>query len=148
MTCEQWEPLLSMYLDGELSASDVSRLEGHLDICGSCREELASFRELSGMLTTRPEPDPFFLTRFRVRRGEEMGVEGTFHNWKRLAVRLLPLAVAALLGAAAAVWLSVDEAGLVELEARQLGDGFVMAAGEEPYPVLNIALEPFPGGEQ
>jgi anti-sigma factor RsiW len=137
-----------MYLDGELSASDVSRLEKHMDVCESCREELASFRELSGMLTTRPEPDPFYLTRFRARRDEELGGEGALQPWRRLAVRLLPFAVAALLGAVAAVWLSVDEAGLVELEARHLGDGFVMAAGEEPYPVLNIALEPFPGGEQ
>jgi anti-sigma factor RsiW len=137
-----------MYLDGELSASDVSRLEGHLDACESCREELASFKELSGMLTTHAEPDPYFLTRFRARRDEELGAEGAFQPWRRFAVRLLPFAVAALLGAAAAVWLSVDDAGLVELEARQLGDGFVMAAGEEPYPVLNIALEPFPGGER
>jgi anti-sigma factor RsiW len=148
MTCERWEPLLSMYLDGELSASDASRLEGHLDACGSCREELASFRELSGMLTTRPEPDPYFLTRFRARRDEELGAEGALQAWRRLAVRLLPLAIAALLGAAAAVWLSMEDAGLVELEARQLGDGFLMAAEEEPYPVLNIALEPFPGGEK
>jgi anti-sigma factor RsiW len=135
-------------LDGELSASDVSRLERHLEICERCREELASFRELSVMLATQPEPDPFFLTRFRARRDEELGTVGSVQVWRRLAVRLLPLAAAALVGAAAVIWLSVEEAGLEELEARQLGDGFVMATEGEPYSGLQIALEPFPGGEQ
>jgi anti-sigma factor RsiW len=147
MTCERWEPMLSLYLDGELSASDVSQLERHLEICERCREELASFRELSGVLATQPEPDPFFLTRVRARRDEELGT-GSVQVWRRLAVRLLPLAAAALIGAAAVIWLSVEEAGLAELEARQLGDGFVMATEGEPYPGLQIALEPFPGGEQ
>jgi hypothetical protein len=70
--------------------------------------------------------------------------------WRRLAVRLLPLAAAALIGAAAAVWLSMEETELGELEARQLGDGFIMTIGEEANtnPVLQIAFEPFPGGEQ
>jgi anti-sigma factor RsiW len=148
MNCERWEPMLSMYLDGELSASDVSRLEGHLEVCESCREELASFEELSSVLATHAEPDPFFLTRFRARRDEELGPEGTLQVWRRLAVRLLPLAAAALIGAAAAVWVSTEDDELVELEARQLGDGFLMAVEEDPYPVLNIALEPFPGGER
>ena len=82
MSCERWESLLSMYLDGELSASDAARLEGHLDSCEGCREELASFRALSGMLATRPEPDPYFLTRFRTRRDEEMGAEGALQAWR------------------------------------------------------------------
>jgi anti-sigma factor RsiW len=148
MTCERWEPLLSAYLDGELTASDVSQLEGHLETCEPCREELVSFRELSGMLATEPEPDPFFLTRFRARRDEEMMGTGSVQIWRRLAVRLLPLAAAALIGAAAVIWLSVEEAGLEELEARHLGDGFVMATEGQPYPGLQIALEPFPGDDK
>jgi anti-sigma factor RsiW len=136
-----------MYWDGELSASDVSLLERHLESCDRCREELASFRELSGVLSTEPEPDPFFLTRFRARRDEEMGT-GTLQIWRRLAVRLLPLAAAALIGAATVIWLSMEDTGLEELEARHLGDGFVMATEAEPYPGLQIALEPFPGGEK
>jgi anti-sigma factor RsiW len=139
--------LLSLYWDGELSASDASHLERHLDACESCREELASFRELSGLLESQTKPDPFFLTRFRARRNEELGI-GSLQVWRRLAVRLLPLAAAALLGAAAVTWLSVEEAGLEELEASQLGDGFVMATEGEPYPGLQIALEPFPGDEK
>ena len=147
MTCERWEPLLSLYLDGELSASDVSPLERHLESCERCREELASFRELSGVLSTDPEPDPFFLTRFRARRDEELGT-GSVQVWRRLAVRLLPLAAAALIGAATVIWLSVEDTGFVELEARHLGDGFVMATEGELFPGLQIALEPFPGGEK
>ena len=147
MTCERWEPLLSLYCDGELSASDVSQLDRHLKTCERCREELASFRELSDVLATQPVPDPFFLTRFRARRDEELGT-GAVQVWRRLAVRLLPLAAAALIVAATVIWLSVDDAGLVELEARHLGDGFVMATEGAPYSGLQIALEPFPGGER
>ena len=73
---------------------------------------------------------------------------GSLLIWRRLAVRLLPLAAAALLGASAAVLLSVEEEGLIEVEARELGNGFSMLSEEamEPYPVLQIALEAFPEG--
>jgi hypothetical protein len=73
------------------------------------------------------------------------GGEGSWLLWRRLAIRLLPLAVAALLGAVATVWLSVEEKGLSELEARELGDGFTATMSETPYPVLQMAFEPFPG---
>jgi len=145
MSCKPWEPLLSRFLDGELAGSEKTGLEQHLETCRTCREELASFRELSSVLATHTEPDPFFVTRFRARRDEEQGAAGTPLIWKRLAVRLLPLAVAALLGAAATVWLSVEEGGFSDLEARELGDGFMATISEED-PVLNMAFEPFPGG--
>jgi peptidoglycan/LPS O-acetylase OafA/YrhL len=103
---------------------------------------------MSSVLSAHAERDPFFVTRFRARRDEFLGGSGTLHLWRRLAVRLIPLAAAALLGAAAVVWLSTEDTELGELEARQLGDGFIMEAGQEANPVLQIAFEPFPGGEQ
>lgn len=146
MACKRWEPLLSRVVDGELAESEKAGLERHLEECRECREELASFREISSVLAAHTEPDPFFLTRFRARRDEEHGTSATPIIWKRLAVRLLPLAVAALLGAAATVWLSVEEGGFSDLEARELGDGFMATISEED-PVLHMAFEPFPGGE-
>jgi len=147
MTCERWELMLSPYADGELPASDVTAIEVHLGSCPRCREELASFRELSNLLASETEADPFFLTRFRARRDQVLTKETLPLLWRKLAVRLLPLAAAALLCATAALWLSTEEPELGELEAQHLGDGF-LAAAERPNPVLQIAFEPFPGGER
>lgn len=148
MTCEGWGPMLSRFVDGELTVSEASSLERHVEFCERCRRELASFRELSTALSARTEADPFFVVRFRARLQEVLGADGSFEVWRRLAVRLLPLAAAALLGAAAAVWLAVEDTGWVELESGQLGGEFMMAAEDAPHPVLQIAFEPFPGGEQ
>ena len=147
MTCERWEPMLSPYADGELPASDVTAIEVHLGSCSRCREELASFRELSNLLASETDADPFFLTRFRARRDQLLAREALPAVWRRLAVRLLPLAAAALVAAAAALWISTEEPELGELEAQHLGDGFLTTAGV-PEPVLQIAFEPFPGGER
>ena len=147
MSCERWEPLLSRYMDGELPASDVTAVEEHLESCPRCREELASFREMSSLLASETEPDPFFLTRFRARRDQLLSKEAPLVVWRKLAVRLLPLAAAALIGAAAALWVSTEEPELGELEAQHLGDGFLTTAGVSE-PVLQIAFEPFPGGER
>jgi anti-sigma factor RsiW len=139
--------MLSPYADGELPASDVTAIEVHLEVCPRCREELASFRELSNLLASETEADPFFLTRFRVRRDQMLAKEGPLIVWRKLAVRLFPLAAAALLGAAAALWLSTEEPELGDLEAQHLGDSFLTMV-EQPEPVLQIAFEPFPGGER
>ena len=66
----------------------------------------------------RIEPDPAFVTRFRARRDRELGAGGSLLIWRRLAVRLLPLAAAALIVASAAVWLSMEEEGLMEVIPR------------------------------
>jgi anti-sigma factor RsiW len=139
--------MLSRYMDGELPASDVTAIEVHLESCSRCREELASFREMSNLLASETQPDPFFLTRFRARRDQLLSKDAPLVVWRKLAVRLLPLAAAALIGAAAALWISTEEPELGELEAQHLGDGFLSTAGEAE-PVLQIAFEPFPGGER
>ena len=46
MNCEEYKGLLMGYLDGELSAEEKDRLEGHLKGCESCQEELSDFRKL------------------------------------------------------------------------------------------------------
>jgi hypothetical protein len=102
---------------------------------------------MSSLLASETEPDPFFLTRFRARRDQLLSKESPLMVWRKLAARLLPLAAAALIGAAAALWVSTEEPELGDLEAQQLGDGFLATAGETE-PVLQIAFEPFPGGER
>jgi hypothetical protein len=102
---------------------------------------------MSRLLAYETEPDPFFLSRFRARRDQLLSKESPLVVWRKLAVRLLPLAAAALISAAAALWMSMEEPELGELEAQHLGDGFLSRVGE-PEPVLQIAFEPFPGGDR
>ncbi len=148
MDCERWGLLLSRYMDSELAGSDVSLVEKHLEGCSTCREELESYRELSNMLCARTEPDPFFVSRFRARKDEVLGQDASWLFWKRVAVRLLPLATAAMLAAVALMLLSPADSGLEELETMALGDGIIVIAEEEPPRMLELAFESLPGGEQ
>jgi len=61
--CEDLAPMLSAYLDGELSDEDRKKVEKHLQTCHSCRQ-LVSELELTGSLVkdtlsreVPPEPD-------------------------------------------------------------------------------------------
>ena len=148
MRCERWESLLSPYLDGELSADEGDAVEEHLQSCSDCGKALASMRALSELLSSHIEPDPYFVVRFRARRRLSMAGEGVWLFWRRLAVRLLPLATAALMGAAAVVWFSTDEPRLSELEATDLDRDLTLLTEDQVNPVLRIAMEPFPEQEQ
>jgi anti-sigma factor RsiW len=44
LVCRDAVALMTDYLDGALSASDVARLEGHLAACPHCTEYLAQIR--------------------------------------------------------------------------------------------------------
>jgi len=46
MTCDIFKPLLMGYLDDELTALEVSRVEQHLLDCRDCTEELDEFKKL------------------------------------------------------------------------------------------------------
>ncbi len=57
--------LLSSYIDGQVSASEAARVEGHLAQCEGCRVELESLRATVGLLSGLPElavPRSFALT--------------------------------------------------------------------------------------
>ncbi len=138
--CDESRPLLSAYLDGELPAEREATVRGHLEVCPGCRADLAALRELSVALAVRTEPDPSFLGRFRALR--DQAPVGLPWPWRKLALRLLPLAAAAVLAASAAVWVSTEQNGLGELEARALGQ---LALDELTVdaPGFGIALEPF-----
>ncbi len=149
MTCKRWEPLYSSFLDGEMSPADEAAFGEHLNDCTSCRDGLESLRGLSEMLSVSVEPDPGFVARFRARRSEEFEPAGPGFVWRWLAVRLAPLAVAAVLVAVVAVWSSEPEVELRELEASELGIGWSPEYEETALmnPVLSIALDPFPESE-
>ncbi|MFN8178292.1 MAG: zf-HC2 domain-containing protein [bacterium] len=52
--CREIEPLLSPYVDGELSADDRRRVEAHLAGCEACRATLAAWREADAALAAAP----------------------------------------------------------------------------------------------
>lgn len=149
MTCKRWEPLYSSFLDGEMSPSEQASFGEHLSHCVACREELDSLRGLSEALRVSVELDPGFLTRFRERRSETFEPAGAGFVWRWLAVRLAPLAAAAVLVAVVAVWFSEPEVELRELEVSELGIGYSAEHEETAFvnPVLSIALDPFPESE-
>lgn len=142
---------ISAWLDGELSADEARSVETHVGQCESCGELAATFRRIrESLLLAAPavEPDPGFLVRFRARRDETS--VAPFWTWRQLALRLLPVAFAVLLLALGSVWiasksepaLSATDMSLLEGEAIGSPTFFARTA---PEPVLEIALEPFPG---
>jgi anti-sigma factor RsiW len=151
VNCQAAEPWLSAFLDGEVAASEQDALSAHIDDCDACTRRLAELRGLSWLLAAPVAGDPGFLVRFRERRDRERSGWAVEGAWRWLAVRLLPVALAALLAAGAAVMATIEtDEPWVEFEARALGDGF-LGSGDEvagAEPVLQIAIQPFPGNDR
>lgn len=142
---------ISAWLDGELPADEARSVEAHVSQCASCGELVSSFRQMGASLrgsAPAVEPDPAFLVRFRAHR-DEISV-APFWTWRQLAMRLVPVALGVLLLALGSVWIaSRNEAGLTTLdlstlEVEAIGSPTFFAR-TAPEPVLEIALEPFPG---
>jgi putative zinc finger protein len=49
MNCKVWESLIALYIEGDLSASDLSRVVSHLDGCEACRYFADELRESQSM---------------------------------------------------------------------------------------------------
>ncbi len=56
--CDQIEPLLSGYLDGELTQQDRQRVELHIDDCTRCRAEFEQLRTIQSELGSINHPQP------------------------------------------------------------------------------------------
>lgn len=135
------DPIASLLADGEAPPElELRRAEP------AVQAELAGIRRLSRRLQVPEDvarPDPLFLARFYVRRDALRSATLSEQPWRRMAIRLLPLAASALLGAALAVWASGERtSALGELEMSYLGTGVadVTLASTLDEPVLRIAL--------
>ena len=63
--CETMQALLSGYVDDELDTEQRRKVETHLDICPSCRNELRQMNlvaEAASQLSVRPLPDDVWDT--------------------------------------------------------------------------------------
>lgn len=66
MNCQNWKPLLSGYVDRELTPEETERLTDHLSHCLECRSDLQELRDIEGVTaamkdeTTAPVNDVFW----------------------------------------------------------------------------------------
>lgn len=60
MSCEKFEDLLPLYVEGDLPAEERSRVDEHVASCARCRESLSFYSELETSLSSlrdlRPSP--------------------------------------------------------------------------------------------
>jgi predicted anti-sigma-YlaC factor YlaD len=52
VSCEKFEDLLPLYVEGDLPAEERSRVDEHVASCARCRESLAFYSELETSLTS------------------------------------------------------------------------------------------------
>lgn len=52
--CQRVQELLSPYIDEQLGPSETATVEGHIEACGACREELKALRATTGLLQRVP----------------------------------------------------------------------------------------------
>ena len=65
MSCEDFKPLLSGYVDSELTREERDRLQNHLSHCSECRADLLQLKNLEGVtdvMKNESMPDTFWDT--------------------------------------------------------------------------------------
>ncbi|MBV9081020.1 MAG: zf-HC2 domain-containing protein [Elusimicrobia bacterium] len=96
--------LLSSYIDSELTAAELARVESHLPDCRSCREQLRDLRETKAMIASGgPLHAPVDLTesilaQINARRAE-IEAERRGISWWAAGVAAAAAAVAVWIGA-------------------------------------------------
>jgi predicted anti-sigma-YlaC factor YlaD len=58
MSCDEFEDLLPLYVEGDLAGEEGRRVGEHLAVCATCRESLAFYRELESSLVSRRDLRP------------------------------------------------------------------------------------------
>jgi anti-sigma factor RsiW len=144
MSCPKDPSNLSAWLDGELDVPESDEIERHLARCSSCSGLVEELREMGSAIGVELPPDPGFVVRFRERR-DAVSI-APWWTWRQLALRLVPVALGALLLAWLAVSSARPGADLQTLEVEALGNptSFDPDAPLAAEPVLSIALGPFP----
>ena len=113
--CDNSEVILG-YVYGELPEAARHELEGHLQVCAACREEVTGLRATRAVLTTWTPPEPEFAFRI-VREPHQQPVRQRF--------RFTP----AWGFAAAAVVVLAAATAIANLEVRYDVDGFAIRSG-------------------
>ena len=104
MNCKQLEDQVIVYLDGKAAPAERRVVEAHLGECNGCRQRVAEFRQLWGVLEELPTvmPSASFDAAVRARVAAEPRRE-SFWSWLAPTPRMA-FAVTALV--VASVWLT------------------------------------------
>ena len=101
-TCEEYEALISDFLDGELSAADQSEVAEHLASCPACQkyfDDLVAMHDAFDQIEDVPVPEGFaeqVMARVRETPQAETKKIIFFPNWKRWAALAACCAIVAL----------------------------------------------------
>lgn len=135
MKCSQTKSLLSPYLDGMLTGSQMLALSQHFEACDTCRSEYELLRQTQQLLTRigrRKAPDDLALKlRLAISREAARSRQPYFHGLRiRLDNAVQAFMVPATAGLASAVVIFVFLMGFLALPLR---------AGSDVPTVLNTA---------
>lgn len=93
--CTELAPLLSAFLDGELTEAECAEVRAHLESCESCREKLAEYAAVSaGLSEAFPEaevPEGFTEGVMSAVRAEKTAKRKAGRTWRRF----MPIAACA-----------------------------------------------------
>ena len=136
MTCERVRPLISAYIDGDVTTAERQRVLSHVRGCPECAALLADYRQTRGRLRSlSPVEPPSRLKREVWERIEAAPTQRW--SWSVIARSLAGVATAAAAALLVAVPLSLSSGGDV---ASQLAGLFGQAAEAvvSPTPALTI----------
>ena len=91
MNCNDYGPLLSSYIDGELNGHDRRTVEEHVRTCPFCKREMEQLQSVKKLLSLSPrnEPRPFFETRVMSLIRERTYLPGSIRGFVSVAGRAL-----------------------------------------------------------
>jgi predicted anti-sigma-YlaC factor YlaD len=118
MDCDTYQEQMSLWLDSQLTQSEVQRIEAHTATCPTCRATLDALSRVDRLLTLAPmmAPAPDFTARFQTRlvarrRRRRTWVGLLILTLATLAILLVPMILLASSGVA--LWESISASGLL-----------------------------------
>ncbi|RYZ38884.1 MAG: zf-HC2 domain-containing protein [Myxococcaceae bacterium] len=121
--CVEYEEQASLHAAGALEGEEATRFQSHLESCAACQAEVASAREVLGLVTLPPP------TAIEVRAQEGLGGR-TLAAWRREQTRrwMGRRALGSLAAVAAVVTLMLGPSALERLKSSRAGTGTTGAA--------------------
>ena len=137
MTCERVRPLISAYIDGDVTAAERQRVLSHVRGCPECAALLADYRQTRGRLRSLPPVEPPPRMKREVWERIEAAPDRRW-SWGALARSLAGVAAAAAAALLVAVPLSLSSGG-GDVASRLAGlFGQAAEAVATPTPALTI----------